>query len=97
MTTIEVVYLVAIAIVWSRGSIFRRVRTCGLSGDVLAKASLPVRAWVALADCPLCSGWWIGALGHALYLRAPAVVAMLGQASLVGVATLTVCAAIRKL
>ncbi len=81
----EVIYLVAIAIVWSRGSIFRWVRTHG------------PRPWTMLADCPLCSGWWIGALGHVLYCVAPSVIMALGRASVVGVLTLAVCAAIRRL
>ena len=81
----EVIYLVAIAIVWSRGTIFRWVRTHG------------PRVWVALADCPLCSGVWIGGLGALVFDAAPRAMLALGRASLVGVLTLAVCAAIRRL
>jgi hypothetical protein len=77
------VYLVAIAHVWARGSIFREAREHG--------------GWPELLDCPLCSGFWIGVLGHLLFLRAPAVVAWLGIGSIVGTLSLATYGAIRRI
>jgi len=85
MSALELVFLVAIAHVWSRGSIFRWLRTHG------------PRQWVALADCPLCSGFWIGLGGHCLFLRAPDFVTLLGIGSLVGTLSLFTYGAIRRI
>jgi hypothetical protein len=82
--------LVAIAHVWARGSIFSDVRTAG-------NGTAYWRFWRALADCPLCSGFWIGVLGHALYQAAPGVVEWLGVGSLVGTLALATVGAIRRL
>lgn len=85
---VEVILLVAIAFVWSRGTIFKWFRQ---------------NVWPALFDCPLCSGFWIGFFGHAVFHRSewpwPALqlVTWLGFASLVGTCTLILCAAVRKL
>lgn len=89
-TVAELVWLVAIAHVWSRGTIFRALREAGDDGACW-------RAWRALADCPLCSGCWIGLLGHALYAWYPDVVIVLGVGSVVGTASLAVYGAIRRL
>ena len=90
-TLLEVVYLVAIAHVWARGSIFKPFRE-----HVLPE----------LFDCPLCSGFWIGVLGHFLFhgllvfrighLWQDAIV-LLGVGSLVGTLSLAVYGAIRRL
>lgn len=85
MSAIELVYLIAISFVWSRGTIFRWLRTHGPA------------SWVALADCPLCSGWWIGVFGHAIYCDDPRVITWLGIGSLVGSGALVLCAAVRRL
>jgi len=84
-TILELVYLVCIAHVWSRGTIFRWLRTHG------------PKPWVMLADCPLCSGWWVGAIGHLLYVTVPTVIVWLGTASVVATSTLLVYCLIRKL
>lgn len=86
MQVIEAIYLVAIAFVWSRGSIFKRLRERG------------PKLWVALADCPLCSGFWIGLLGHMLWLtRYRFVVEWLGIGSIVGLLALATCGIVRRL
>jgi len=85
MNVIELVYLIAIAHVWARGSIFRPLRKKG------------PRLWVMLADCPLCSGFWIGVLGHFVYGVRPDIITLLGIGSLVGTGALAVCALIRRL
>lgn len=84
-TLIEVVYLIFIAHVWSRGTIFRWLRKNG------------PRVWVALADCPLCSGFWIGVGGHVIYCDSPAVITWLGLGSIVGTCALALCALVRRL
>lgn len=104
---IELVYLVAIAHVWARGSLFARVRTMPRARRVLGEmqpngcarviANPYARFWVELADCPLCSGFWIGALGHFAFLAWPGVVARLGLASLVGTLSLAVYGAVRRI
>lgn len=86
-TALELLYLIAIAHVWSRGSIFRPLRN--LSPNFL--------------DCPLCSGWWIGFFGHGLWFGigtfafARDWLTWLGTASVVGTATLALCGLIRRL
>lgn len=87
---VEVLWLVAIAHVWSRGSLFARVRQAG-------DDSRYWRAWRAFADCPLCSGFWIGVLGHELYQWHPEVVNVLGLGSLVGTLSLAVYGLIRRI
>lgn len=87
---VEVIWLVAIAHVWSRGSLFATVRTAGDNSRFW-------RTWRALLDCPLCSGFWIGVLGHELYTWKPHVVTVLGIGSLVGTLSLAVYGAIRRL
>jgi hypothetical protein len=82
-TIIELVYLVAIAHVWARGSIFRVLRKRG------------PRLWVMLADCPLCSGFWIGVIGH--FFVPANVIYFLGVGSIVGTCALATCALIRRL
>lgn len=84
-TAIEVVWLVAIAHVWARGTIFKWLREHGPA------------VWRSLAGCPLCSGFWIGVLGHVVYVGRPAVVVWLGLGSLVGTLALAVCALVRRL
>jgi hypothetical protein len=83
----ELVCLVAIAHIWARGSLFKRLREC----------SPPDTFPRTLLNCPLCSGFWIGVGGHVLYLHAPAVVLWLGTGSLVGTLALAACAVIRRL
>lgn len=85
MTTLEFVYLVSIAHVWSRGSIFKRIRTSG------------PKLWQDLADCPLCSGFWIGAIGHIAYVTFPNIVMILGIGSCVGTLSLAVYGTIRRI
>lgn len=82
-TVIELIYLVCIAHIWSRGSIFKPLRKNG------------PKVWVMLADCPLCSGFWIGVIGH--FLVPPHVIYFLGVGSFVGTMALGVCALIRRL
>jgi len=84
-SVVEVVYLVAIAHVWARGSIFLCLRTHG------------PKMWIALADCPLCSGFWIGVIGHAMYRDRPEVIAWLGIGALVGTLSLATYGAIRRI
>jgi hypothetical protein len=81
-TIAEFVYLIAIAHVWARGSIFKSFR----------QGFLP-----ALFDCPLCAGFWIGVLGHFLFLIEPDVIVFLGIGSIVGTLALAVCATIRRI
>jgi len=92
---IEVAYLVAIAHVWARGTIFAWLR----SGAILCRnlESVQCRAWRALFDCPLCSGFWIGVLGHIVYLYCPACIVALGTGSLVGTGALATYGAIRRI
>jgi len=85
-SSIELAYLVAIAFVWSRGTIFRWLR------ERIDRA-----LGVDFAGCPLCSGFWIGVLGHALYLAAPVVVVWLGIGSIVGLLALALCAIVRRI
>lgn len=94
-TLSEIVYLVAITHVWARGTIFAWLR----SGAILCKDlnSPQCRAWRALFDCPLCSGFWIGAIGHAVYLYFPSLVIALGTGSIVGTASLATYGVIRKI
>lgn len=80
-----IIYLTAIAHVWSRGTIFAPLRTRGPAW------------WIALADCPLCSGWWIGAIGLLVSCLAPSIVTALGIASLVGTLSLAVYGLIRRI
>ena len=80
-----IIYLVAIGHIWSRGSLFVWPRTHG------------PRLWVMLADCPLCSGFWIGVLGMYAYQYAPGLITMLGVGSLVGTASLAVYGLIRRI
>lgn len=84
-TAVEILYLVCIAHVWSRGTIFQWLRTHGPN------------VWVLLADCPFCSGFWIGVLGHLIYRDRPMVIVWLGTGSIVATGTLALCAAIRRL
>lgn len=87
--TIETIYLVAIAHVWSRGTIFRRLREWG-EPDTFPRS---------LLNCPLCSGFWIGVIGFAL-VHLPggrAVVEVLGIGSIVGTCSLAVCGLIRRI
>lgn len=84
-TQTELVYLIAIAHVWARGTIFRPLRKRG------------PRLWQALADCPLCSGFWIGVGGHVIHGAWPVVIETLGVGSLVGTLALATCAFIRRL
>lgn len=93
---LEASYLIAISFVWSRGTIFRSLRT--LSWETEAFRQLPLsRAWIALADCPLCSGFWIGVFGHALWLDSPVLITWLGIGSIVGTCALGLCAIVRRL
>lgn len=94
---LELVYLIAIAFVWSRGTIFRWFRTLGFSSEELTTAPVFVRVWVSLADCPLCSGFWIGVLGHAIYRDTPSIIVWLGHGAIVGTCALAVCAVVRRL
>lgn len=85
MLAAEVILLVAIAHVWARGSIFARARTSGPAW------------WRELADCPLCSGFWIGLLGHFAFAIAPWVLWPLGIGSLVGTLSLATYGLIRRI
>ena len=91
----EIVYLIAIAHVFARGTIFAWIR----SGGILCRApdSRLCRAWRALFDCALCSGVWVGLVGHQVYLHFPVVIETLGTGSLVGTGSLTVYGAIRAI
>lgn len=82
---LELFLLVAIAHTWSRGTIFRAVRENG------------PRDWRMLADCPLCSGFWIGIIGHLAFVRWPAELTLLGTGAAVGTLSLAVYCAIRRL
>lgn len=93
----EVIYLVAIAHVWARGSIFKSVRTLGALDVSDLNWLHPLRLYVDLADCPLCSGVWIGALGHLAFGAWPVAMSLLGLASLVGSLSLAVYGAIRRI
>jgi hypothetical protein len=86
-TLVEVVWLVAIAHVWARGSIFKSFRE---------------RVFPSLFDCPLCSGFWIGVFGHValggtVYLDVPGFAWLIGIGSLVGTLSLATYGAIRRL
>jgi hypothetical protein len=82
---VTIIYLVAISYVWSRGSIFRSLRTRGPA------------LWRQLADCPLCSGVWIGLLGQLAFRLWPGPLTILGRGSLVGAAAFALYGAIRRL
>ena len=77
----EIVFLVAIAHVWARGSLFSRAR----------------QLWPALLDCPLCSGFWIGVLGHLAFAMAPQAMLVLGVGALTGTLSLAVYGLIRRI
>jgi len=83
----EIVMLVCIAHVWSRGSIFRPLRERGPGW------------WRALADCPLCAGWWIGAVGHIGFCLPlyPHPLETVGVGAIVGTATLALYGLIRRI
>lgn len=83
----EVISLVCIAHVWARGTIFKPLRTHG------------PKLWQALADCPLCSGWWIGAIGHVIYSypRAPFWLDIVGVGAVVGTLALATYGLIRRI
>lgn len=86
MTLHDILRLTAIAHVFSRGTIFARMRT---SGPAL---------WRELAGCPLCAGWWIGALGcAALATPGAPLVRGLGDASIVATLALFVYGLIRRI
>lgn len=76
MTWLEFVQAVALTLLFVMGSIFKPLRSRG------------PRLWQELAGCPLCLGWWIGAVGA--ILGHPGVVWWLVPAwgALVGVAAL---------
>lgn len=57
MSALLVVQAAAITLVFTRGSIFDRVRNAGPA------------LWRELAGCPLCAGVWIGAGWHVLWER----------------------------
>jgi hypothetical protein len=106
MTPIELVWLVAIAHIWARGSLFKSMREWEPRKVRAARAIHESKTRLVpfaprmprmLLNCPLCSGFWIGVLGHALYLRAPGIVEWLGVGALVGSLALAVCGAIRRL
>lgn len=79
------VYLIAIAYVWSRGSIFRPVRELGKGVVEPYGIGVLLKGWRSLAGCPLCSGVWIGILGQIVACYYPWSVAALGRACIVGV------------
>lgn len=79
------VYLIAIAHVWSRGSIFANIRTRGPA------------IWVEFADCPLCSGAWIGMIGYTLWRYHPVPIELLGIGCVVATLNLAVYGAIRAI
>lgn len=83
----EVISLTCIAHVWSRGTLFLRLRTRGPAW------------WRALADCPLCSGWWIGAAGHVAYHYPRAVhpLDVVGVGAVVGTLSLAIYGLIRRI
>jgi hypothetical protein len=83
----EVISLVCITHVWTRGTIFAPLRTRGPA------------FWRALADCPLCSGFWIGALGHCAfcYPLRPFWLDILGVGATVGTLALVVYGLIRRI
>lgn len=77
---------VAIAFVWSRGTIFAELRSTGPDW------------WRALAGCPLCSGFWVGVLCKLASMFGSAwLVEWLGWGSLVGATTLILCALVRRI
>jgi len=99
-TATELIYLVAVAHVFARGTIFKRLRDVPgweMCQGHDCQACRVIAFWRALAGCPLCSGFWIGVLGHFVYLVAPSVIILLGIGSVVGTCALAVCALIRKI
>lgn len=95
--TTETISLIAIAYVWSRGSIFRWVRTLGTEPEQRDALRAWARFWIALADCPLCAGFWIGIIGHLLFSRVPDFMHGLGSAAIVGTGTLALYGLIRRI
>lgn len=83
ISSLDIAMSVAIAFVWARGSLFARLR------------ELPRLA--PLLDCPLCSGWWIGALCLALRHHSPLAFHVLGFASLVGALSLAWYGIVRRI
>lgn len=81
----EIILLVCIAHVWARGTLFLPLRTRGPAW------------WRALADCPLCSGWWIGATGHTVLCWPPHPFDVIGIGAVVGTATLALYGLIRRI
>lgn len=58
-----VLFSAAITVVFTRGSLFNPLRTrglCGRSGPL----SWAWELWCDLAECPLCSGVWVGGLAY---------------------------------
>lgn len=97
VTTTETISLIAIAYVWSRGSIFRWARTLGTEPEERHELRDWARFWIALADCPLCAGFWIGVIGHWLFSVAPGLMHGLGSAAIVGTGTLALYGLIRRI
>lgn len=93
---VEILYLVAIAHVWSRGTIFAWLRDGSFLCERNPKA-LRCRLWRSLFDCALCSGFWIGLLGHVLYLVWPSSIVALGTGAIIGTASLATYGAIRAI
>lgn len=73
---LDFVRLVAIAFVWSRGSLFKPLREHG------------PKPWRALHGCPMCVGVWAALLGVAALAWCPRLVLVFGDAALVGAAAL---------
>ena len=85
MSLAVIIYLVAIAHVFSRGTIFRPIRDHGPT------------LWRDLAGCPLCAGTWIGMLGYGVYRYCPILIIVLGTGCIVGTATLALYGLIRRI
>ena len=119
----HLVWLVASAHVWVRGTIVLSVRNWRECDDETAKAwarATPVfeeaidwverwwktratrkqrlaRLWRQFANCPLCSGFWIGVGGYGLLQVFPTAIRLLGIGALVGTLALAACGFIRRL
>lgn len=112
------VYLVAIAYVWHRGTIFLDVRNWRARDEIDAelwwyrqggdsaedywrfratRVQRLARVWRQFANCPLCSGYWIGVFGFSAWHYVPWFVEMVGIGALVGTLALAVCGGIRRL
>lgn len=86
MDYLALVRAVAVTYVWTRGAIFSRVRN---NGPAL---------WRELANCPLCSGFWVGVAYHVNHANfTMGIFEIVGDGAIVATLALAVTGVIRRL